>query len=88
MNDVISWVIEVSVKPGQLENSEALVEKPVHSTRGEPKTLAYEWFLSDDKSSCHIYERYADSAATMSHLKKFDEKIVERLLNAVDLPEA
>ena len=32
----------------------------VESTQAEPETLSYDWFVSDDRSTVHIYERYAD----------------------------
>jgi quinol monooxygenase YgiN len=54
MSDIVSWVLEVSIKPGQLDTFKALAEDLVQSTRTEPGTLAYEWFLSEDNSSCHI----------------------------------
>ena len=85
MSDVVSWVAEFSIKTGQLDNFKALVEEMVKSTRNEPNTLAYEWFLSEDNNTCHVYERYADSAATMSHLGTFGEKFAERLLGSVDV---
>ncbi len=78
MSDVVSWVVDHFIKPGQLDNFKALVEELVQSTRNEPNTLAYEWFLGEDNSSCHIYERYADSAATMTHLGTFGEKFADR----------
>ena len=85
MSDVVSWVVEFSIKPGQLDTFKALVEELVQSTRNEPNTLAYEWFLDEDNSSCHVYERYADSVATMAHLATFGEKFAERVLKLVDL---
>ena len=84
MSDVVSWLVEVSIKSGQVDNFKALVEELVQSTRNEPNTLAYEWFLGEDNSSCHIYERYADSAATMTHLGTFGEKFAERFISMVD----
>ncbi len=38
------------------------------------------WFLSDDETTCHIYERYVDSAATMVHLGNFSEKYGKRFM--------
>ena len=53
----------------------------VEATRAnEPSTLSYEWFITDDNKSCHIYERYADSDAVMTHLGAFGEKFAERIL--------
>ncbi len=57
MSDVVSWLAEVSIKSGQLDNFKALVEELVQWSQEDPKTLAYEWFLSEDNGSCHIYER-------------------------------
>jgi len=85
MSDVVSWVAEFSIKTGQLDSFKALVEEMVKSTRNEPNTLSYEWFLSEDNNTCHVYERYADSAATMAHLGTFGEKFAERLLGSVDV---
>jgi hypothetical protein len=45
--------------------------------RDEP---GYEWFIADDGSSLHLYERYTDSAATMVHLGNFAQKYAERFL--------
>jgi len=50
----------------------------------EPDTLNYEWFISEDQQTCHIYERYVDSAATMIHLATFGEKFAERILATVE----
>ena len=85
MSDVISWVVEQSIKPGQLDNFKSLLDELVQSTSNEPNTLAYEWFLGEDNTSCHVYERYADSAATMVHLGTFGEKFAERYLSMVDI---
>ncbi len=85
MSDVVSWMVEISIKSGQLDNFKAFVEEQVQSARKEPNTLAYEWFLGEDNSRCHIYERYADSAATMIHLGTFVEKFAERLMSVVDI---
>ena len=34
----------------------------------EKDTLMYEWRTSADDKQCHIYERYVDSAAVLTHL--------------------
>ena len=85
MSDVVAWLVDHSIKSGQLDNFKTLVEEMVQSTRNEPNTLAYEWFLSEDDSSCHSYERFADSAAAMTHLGNFGEKFAERFLPLVDI---
>jgi quinol monooxygenase YgiN len=57
-----------------------LVEELVASTKQEPGTLIYEYFLSADETVLHIYERYSDSAAAVAHLKTFGEKFAGRFL--------
>ena len=84
MGDQVSWVLEVAVKPGQLETFRSLMEEMVASTRGEPGTLIYEWYVSDDGRVVHLIERYADSAATVAHVATFGEKFAGRFLAAVD----
>jgi hypothetical protein len=60
------------------------VEEMVSSTRQEPGALAYEWFVSDDCTAVHIYERYASSGAVLEHLQNFGQKFAERFFRAVD----
>ncbi len=86
MSDTVSWVLEMAIKPGELDNFKALMEEMVEATQStQPDTTIYEWFYSDDGSACHIYERYADSAATMIHLAAFGENFAERFLAAADV---
>ncbi len=83
MSPVVSWNLQLSVREGQLEPFRGLIDEMVASTRSEPGALTYEWFLSADGSTCHIYERYADSGATMEHLGNFGTKFAERFLACV-----
>ncbi len=59
----------------------------MQSTRKEPNTLAYEWFLGADNTSCHLYERYADSAAAMIHLGTLGEKFADQFTPMVDIKQ-
>jgi quinol monooxygenase YgiN len=83
MDGHVSWLLEVAVKPGEVGNFRALMEEMVDSTRSEPGTVIYEFSINDDESVVHIYERYSDSAATMTHLKVFGEKFADRFLAAI-----
>lgn len=81
MSDIIQWMLELDVADGQLETAKSLMEEMVAATQAdEPGALAYEWFISADNSSIHIYERYADSAAVMVHMGNFGTKFAERFL--------
>jgi quinol monooxygenase YgiN len=79
----VSWLVELTVAPGQLHNFRALTAEMVESTRGEPGVLSYERFVSDDGSVVYAYERYADSAAALAHLDAFETKFAGRFLGMV-----
>ncbi len=85
MGDNVFWMLEVSVKPGQADVFKALMNEMVEATQAnEPDALNYEWCFSDDGAICHLYERYADSAATMTHLASFGANFADRFLAAVE----
>ena len=85
MSSNISWLLALNVKEGQLENLKKLMGEMVDFVnQNEPDTSNYEWFLSDDEKSLHIYERYNDSAAVMTHLKGFGENFAERFMGCLD----
>ncbi len=84
MSETVQWVLELAIKQGELDIFKALMNDMVEATQAnEPNTTNYEWFISDDDQTCHIYERYADSAATMTHLASFGENFAERFLAVV-----
>jgi len=85
MDGHVSWLLEVAVKPGQLEELRALLVEMVESTQAEPGAVIYEWSISEDGDTAHSYERYADSSAVLTHLAGFGEKFAQRLLGAVDV---
>lgn len=84
MSDQVYWVLEVAVKDGEAENFKVLMKEMIDATRAnEPGTINYEWAFSDDGKSCHIYERYADSAAAMKHVGAFGTNFAGRFMAAV-----
>jgi quinol monooxygenase YgiN len=80
MSDVVSWSLQMSVRDGSLDDAKALVREMVAATRSEPGALTYEYFLSADGGTCHIYERYADSGAVMAHLGNFGANFADRFM--------
>ena len=81
----VSWVLQCAVKDGQLDAFKELMEEMVAGTSEEPGTLNYEWFISDDGSTVHIYEKYADSEATIKHVNGFMEKWARRFMDCVEV---
>jgi quinol monooxygenase YgiN len=84
MSQTVSWVLQVAVRDGRLEDFRTLMGEMVESTLAEEGSQAYEWFISENGASCHLYERYADSDATMIHLGSFGSKFAERFLACVE----
>ena len=85
MSDAVSWILELTVKDGQLEAFKALGQEMSEATQAdEPGATHYEWYIDEDGKTIHLFERYADSAATMIHLGNFGAKFAERFLACVD----
>ena len=85
MSDTVSWLVTLTVKPGELDAFRALMGEMVAHHQTEPGTITYEWFVSVDGGVVHIYERYADSAAALKSSNAFGEHFAERFLAAVDV---
>ncbi len=84
MHRHVYWVLEVDVNEGSSDAFTDLMHEMVKATRAnEPGTLNYEWSFSDDGSRCHIYERYEDAGAVMTHLSAFGEHYAERFMACV-----
>ena len=85
MSNNVSWLLELAVKPGELDNMKALMAEMIEATMAdEPDKLNYDWLLNDAGDSCHIYERYTDSAAVLTHLGNFGANFADRFLGCMD----
>ena len=84
MREHVSWVIELAVKPGKLGSFKELMEEMVAGTSGEPETRNYEWYISGDEGTVHIFEKYADSEAMVAHVNGFMQKWAGRFMECVD----
>lgn len=80
MTDTVSWNLQLSVRDGQLENARVLMNEMVNATLEEPGTLSYEWYLGAEGDTCHINERYADSAAALAHIANFGANFAARFM--------
>jgi quinol monooxygenase YgiN len=78
MGAAVSWMLELDINLGKEEDFRSLIAEMVESAKTEAGTLIYECSLSADGMRSHIYERYADSAAAMTHLATFGAKFAAR----------
>jgi quinol monooxygenase YgiN len=84
MTENVYWLIELAINPGRFEDFKTLLSTMVEATeKDEMGTLNYEWSISDDHRICHIYERYQDSDAVMTHLQAFDIHFAAQFWDAV-----
>lgn len=75
MGDQVSWILELNIQPGRENDLRGLAEEMIQATKAmEPGTLCYEWSVSADRKSCHIFEKYVDSAAVLAHVATFSER--------------
>ena len=80
MNAQVYWTLELEDQGGSDEFTTLMNDMVGATQANEPGTLNYEWSTSADGKVCHIYERYVDSAAVMTHLGNFGEKYAGRFL--------
>jgi quinol monooxygenase YgiN len=81
MSEQVSWILELEVQEGAEDDLRRLATEMVKATKAnEPGTLDYEWSIDADGRRCHIFERYADSAALLIHAAAFSEKYAARFL--------
>ena len=80
MNESIYFLLELNIRPREIEAFRDLMKSMVESARGESDTLSYDRTLSEDSKTCHVFERYADNAALMIHARTFQAKFAERFL--------
>lgn len=56
------------IHDGKIDEFKRLAEACMASVRAKDTgTLQYDWFLSDDGTTCVVRERYRDSAAVLEH---------------------
>ena len=80
----VAWMFELAVKPGRERDFRALMAEMAEATdANEPGTLDYEWFVSDDGRRLHLFERYADADAAMTHIGTFGERYMTRFFDVL-----
>jgi len=71
MSGQIYWLLEVAIHPGKLDAFRSVANDLIAKTKSEPGTLGYQWNLSEDETVCHIYERYQNAEAVLTHVESF-----------------
>jgi len=79
----IAWLPEWTIKPGHKESARAVVKEMMTSAQGEPGTLSYAVYVSEDGQTFTFYERYADEAAVLAHQVVFNERFAAPAMDAM-----
>jgi quinol monooxygenase YgiN len=80
----VAWMLELAVNEGKESDFRALMAEMADATeRTEPGTIDYEWCVSDDGRRLHLFERYADSNAAMTHLGTFGDRYMKRFFDVL-----
>lgn len=86
-DDTITILLKVDVPSENAAGFKTLMAELVARSEGEPGTLIYEWYQTED-GTWHIVERYADAAHGDRHVKGFAENYAGRFFDLVERCEA
>jgi len=82
-NDTVRFIIDLTVRDGQLEVFQGIAEAMVAGSRNETGTLSYDWYLSGDRKRCRLFESYRDADSVLTHLTgPVVSELVPKLLEA------
>ena len=80
MDSNISWHVEAKIKKGKLDELKEWITKASYQVKKhEIGTLAYEFWLSQDKEYIHYYNRYLNSDALILHMNNISQMLPELL---------
>ena len=86
MTENVILAVEFAIVPGRFEDFKTVAAEMIEATQhNEPGTLNYEWAISDDRQVCHVYERFRDSVAVMTHMERFNANFAARFGETVKL---
>ena len=84
MASEIAWLLEMEIKEGRRQDLEALIGDLTENTEAnEPGTTGYVWWINDEGTLGHLFERYVDSEAALVHLETFSERFADRYMPLV-----
>ncbi len=80
-------IVRQGIKPGKLDEFKKMAEGlTAGAEANEPTTLAYEWFIDEDGSSCYLIESYGNAEAFLLHFQGLGSKL-DALLELSPLEE-
>jgi quinol monooxygenase YgiN len=80
----VSWWVELAIRPDRLDEFEQLTAEMVAATRVETGVLTYQRFISDDRQTIYVHERYQSSETAAAHLRTFAAAFGDRYARLVE----
>jgi quinol monooxygenase YgiN len=65
MTKDIYWICVFEIDPAKFDDFRSVVRPLIDDTQKEAGNLAYEYFVTKDRSAIHIIEHYRDSSAVV-----------------------
>ena len=84
MHDHISWWVELTIRPPDVNAYRDLTREMIEFARTEPGTLIYDRYLDNDGLTIHVFERYVDSTAAVAHIRNFDVLFAHRFHGMIE----
>ena len=67
MSKKVRLNVSLAIHDGKLAEFQTIAREMLEASKKEPGTLAYEWYLSGDGTSCQLIETYVDAEALLAH---------------------
>jgi len=86
MSKKVHLHVAFSINEGKFDAFQKTAQAMTEGTEKEKGTLAYHWYLSDDRKRCRLLETYEDAAALMVHFKgPVVQQLVPKILESTTL---
>jgi quinol monooxygenase YgiN len=66
-HETVIFALDFAVKDGSIDAFQSIAETMTAGTRLESGAVAYDWFLSIDRTRCRLIEIYKNADAVLAH---------------------
>jgi len=79
----VRFMVSFAIRDGSHDAFERVARVMSAGSQKEPGTLAYQWYLSADRTRCRLFEAYVDADAVRAHLTgPVVQELVPKLLES------
>ena len=78
MSDMVQFVVQLAINEGGVDRFKELAQAATDAVQaGEPNTLGYQWYLSEDQTQVCVIEWYAHADLIPAHMALVGPILVE-----------